>query len=141
MTPPGAPPDDDGAARVLLEAAVARAEQDLQEAAGGRTLCRIDGSGGPTPFFVKRAEGARAALGDVRRALRRDPETGVRHAADAVLAHWLGDLAQWEGRGAAPWIAYCEGGCASVESLVVRLRESTGPPGGANTSAGEPAES
>lgn len=94
----------------ILDAALARAEADLHDAAAGRALCRIDGSGGPSPFSVKRAEGARASLGDVRRAVRRG--AGLLEAAEATMAVWRTDGARWQTRGAAAWVAYCEGGCA-----------------------------
>lgn len=114
MTPEPTPPRDRAAGR--LEAAIARAEAELQTATAGRALCRIDGSGGPTPFFVKRAEGARAALGEVRRRVRRG--AGLEEACAATSQVWRVDLERWRAAGSGPWIAYCEGGCASVEALV-----------------------
>lgn len=105
-----------------LGAAMLRAEEELQVATAGRALCRIDGSGGPTPFFVKRAEGARAALADVRRRVRRG--AGVGEAAAAAAAAWRADLDRWRASGSGPWVAYCEGGCASVEALIAEVENS-----------------
>ena len=102
----------------VLAAALARSQSELQEAAAGQALCRIDGSGGPTPFFVKRAEGARAALVDVRRAVRHDAALSVADAARNVLEAWRAELAGWRARGSGPWVAYSEGGCAAVEALL-----------------------
>lgn len=113
----------------VLAAASERSARALQEASAGRALCRIDGSGGPTPFFVKRAEGDAAALSDVRRALRRAPGTGVgaevAAAALDVLGRWRADLDRWRRAGSGPWIAYCEGGCDSVEALIADLENSS----------------
>jgi hypothetical protein len=112
-TDPTTPQDGAGG---RLEAAIDRAEAELARATAGRALCRIDGSGGPTPYFVKRAEGARAALGDVRRRVRRG--AGLGEACAATLDLWRADLERWRASGSGPWIAYREGGCASVEALM-----------------------
>lgn len=122
-----------------LESALERSERALQEASSGRALCRIDGSGGPTPFAVKRAEGGRAALADVRRAYRRDAGQGLRGAAVTTLERWRTDLERWRERGAGPWIAYCEGGCSSVEALIADLATaSAGTPDDASASGSAP---
>ncbi len=122
-----------------LESALERSERVLQEASAGHALCRIDGSGGPTPFAVKSAEGGRAALADVRRAYRRDAGRGVRGAAVTTLERWRADLDRWRERGAGPWIAYCEGGCSSVEALIADLATaSAGIPDDASASGAEP---
>ena len=110
-----------------LAAAIARAQEDLHVAAQGQALCRIDGSGGPTPFFVKRAEGAHAALVDVRRELRHRDEPALTAAAERVLGRWRSDLRRWQERKAGPWIAYCEGGCAAVEALLGEVPGSRRP--------------
>lgn len=131
---------DDGAARAAMDAAIERSGRALTEATAGRALCRIDGSGGPTPFFVKRAEGDLAALVDVRRRHRRDASERPLAAAKAVLGRWAADLDRWRERGSGPWIAYCEGGCAAVEALVDDLTAAEAPVAAVNSSAGTSAD-
>lgn len=94
----------------------------LADATGGAALCRIGPDAGEGRLAVKRAEGAAAALADLRDALR--------HAAasdsvlDQVEARWQGDLASHHSRGSAPeWTAYCQGG-------IDALREVATPRGG-----------
>lgn len=81
----------------------------LADATGGAALCRIGPDAGEGRLAVKRAEGAAAALADLRDALRRGAASDS--ALDQVDARWQGDLASHRARASAPeWIAYCQGG-------------------------------
>lgn len=56
----------------------------LNAATGGAPLCRTDGS----RQGVKESEGAAAAVGDVRRALRREPDRDPLAVLEEVGQHW-----------------------------------------------------
>lgn len=86
----------------------------LAEATGGAALCRIGPEAGEGRPAVKRAEGAAAALADLRDALRRqgDPDAALEH----VYGQWTADLQSHRTRGSGTeWVAYCEGGVAAID--------------------------
>ena len=94
-----------------VEARLAEVSTSLQAATGGAALCRIDGTGGSAKSF----EGRTAALLEVRRLLRRDPEADL----TPVLARWRADLASHTSRGSsAAWLEYVAGGVAELEHLL-----------------------
>ena len=89
------------------------ARRRLAEASGGAALCRIGPDAGEGRLAVKRAEGAAAALADLRDALRRgaDPDA----ALAAVSSAWAADARSHAERGSSPeWVAYAEGGASAV---------------------------
>lgn len=86
--------------------ALARWERE----SGGGSLCRVDLPAAERER-LKRAEGAAYALGDLARALRRQPDTPTGEVLDAVLAAW--SQQNPTGRGPA-FDAYREGGLAAL---------------------------
>jgi hypothetical protein len=85
----------------------------LHDATGGAALCRIDGTGGS----AKRLEGRMAALLEMRRLLRRDPDADP----GPVLDTWLARRAAHLARGASPaWRDYDDGGVAELEWLLAQ---------------------
>lgn len=108
----------------LVELRLEQVSAALNEATGGAALCRIDGTGGS----AKHLEGRMAALLEVRRILRRDPDAGLA----AVLDPWRSTRAAHLARGAsAAWLDYDEGGVAEIEWLLRHL-----PAQGAETAEG-----
>jgi hypothetical protein len=98
----------------LVERRLGEVTASLNEATGGAALCRIDGTGGS----AKSLEGRMAALLEVRRSLRKDPDAGVAAAA-ALVERWRSDLQQRSVRGAsAAWQEYLAGGVAELEHLL-----------------------
>jgi hypothetical protein len=89
------------------------AREHLARASGGAALCRIGAHADADRIAVKWAEGAAAALADLRDAMRVD--AGGDDALMRVAARWTDDLGSHHQRGSAPeWIAYCEGGVAAL---------------------------
>jgi hypothetical protein len=98
----------------LIERRLGEVTASLNEATGGAALCRIDGTGGSAKSF----EGRMAALLEVRRSLRKDPDAGVT-AASALVERWRSDLQQRSARGAsAAWQEYLAGGVTELEHLL-----------------------
>lgn len=94
-----------------VEARLAEVTASLQAATGGGALCRIDGTGGSAKSF----EGRTAALLEVRRLLRRDPDADLA----PVLDRWRADLGTHTRRGSsAAWLEYVAGGVAELEHLL-----------------------
>lgn len=90
----------------LAEAAAA-----LNAATGGAALCRIGGTGGT----AKALEGRVAALQEVRRALRDDPDADLQ----IVLDRWSADLAvRRKQASSAAWLEYLEAGVAEITGLL-----------------------
>ncbi|WP_093251672.1 hypothetical protein [Tessaracoccus oleiagri] len=96
----------------------------LNAAAGDAPLCRSDG----TRQGVKEAEGAAAALGDVRRALQRDPGRSPLVVLDEVAGQWRrldGALAERP-----ETKEYLAGGMEAIEALradVEAVKPAAGP--------------
>lgn len=94
-----------------VEQRLAEVTASLNEATGGAALCRIDGTGGS----AKSLEGRMAVLLDLRRALRRDPDSGPR-TARALAQRWRDDLRTRTEAGASKaWLEYLAGGLAELE--------------------------
>ena len=110
------------------------AERALMEATGGGSLCRV--GDGPEARAVKRAEGRVAALGELRRALRRDPAARLGPVARAALDRWRADEVANADRGPS-WASYASGGAAELADLVGEL-EDVGPPGGTSAPRVDP---
>jgi hypothetical protein len=93
-----------------VETRLAELGESLTDAAGGRALCRLDGS----MTTAKELEGRAAALLEVRRGLRADPAIDLR----SILARWQADREARLHNGAAPaWHAYLTGGVAELEAI------------------------
>lgn len=101
-----------------LEQLLAAAEQDMQAAASGRSLCRITASGAPARD-VKFFEGSWAALRALSKATADLPTgSGLRAEAERLLAQWQGDLERWSAHEGSSWIPYCEGGVAGLTEFL-----------------------
>jgi hypothetical protein len=100
---------------IMLDRRIESIDVELTAAAAGRSLCAISRSVGSVPT-VKYLEGRRAALGDVRRALRAGrPFTEV--LADRAGA-WRAELARTiDSSMGVDWQAYRAGGVDELESL------------------------
>lgn len=99
-----------------VERRIDEARERLAQATGGAALCRIGADAGEGRLAVKRAEGAAAALADLRQALRRGADPV--EARGEVLATWEADRDAHRARGSAPeWVAYCEGGVAALADV------------------------
>lgn len=123
-TMPSAPPR-----LPIVEQRLAEVSTSLNSATGGGALCRIDGTGGS----AKSLEGHMAALLELRRSLRKDPDDGAR-AATTLLDRWRSDLAERSERGAsAAWLEYLAGGVSELEHL---LADDGGPPPAGRTRSG-----
>lgn len=101
---------------VLLDDRLAAVEAALSAVAGDRSLCDLSASG-PTGQ-VKRLEGAMAALLELRRARRREPDRPLAELVDAVLATWRAEL---QGAKGPVWAAYRRGGVDELEALAGEL--------------------
>ena len=107
---------------VVIDRRIESIDLELTAAAQGRSLCAISRSVGSVPA-VKYLEGRRAALGEVRRALRAGrPFAEV--LADRTGA-WRTELARTiDSSMGADWQAYRAGGVDELESLDVPSRPS-----------------
>lgn len=93
-----------------LEERLAEVSRSLTAATGGQALCRLDGHVAP----AKELEGRMAALLELRRALRADPDADMHAIAD----RWRRDLASRRAKGSsAAWLAYLAGGLAELEGV------------------------
>lgn len=102
----------------LVEQRLAEVSASLNAATGGAALCRIDGTGGS----AKSLEGRMAALLEVRRVLRRDPDADL----SAIEARWRADLALRQAKGSpAAWTDYLSAGADEVARLTARPTEVT----------------
>ena len=97
--------------RRLEEVALA----DLAAATGDTSLCALARSGRSHPA-AKLHEGAARALADVRRGLRRAPETEPATVLAEVTEKWLADQAAMAPRGR-EWEAYHAGGLDALDRL------------------------
>jgi hypothetical protein len=95
----------------LVEQRLAEVSGSLNAATGGAALCRIDGTGGS----AKSLEGRMAALLEVRRTLRRDPDADLAPMA----ARWRADLELRRAKGSsAAWIDYSSSGTDELARLL-----------------------
>lgn len=99
-----------------LEERLAHVERELAAVAGDRSLCDLSASG-PTGQ-VKRWEGAMAALLELRRAHRRQPDRPLAELTGEVLAAWRAELEAARGP---VWEAYRRGGVDELEALAGEL--------------------
>lgn len=88
----------------------------LAEATGGAPLCRIGPDPGDGRLVIKRAEGAAAALADLRDALRRGMEPAEAIAVTSATWQEL-SRAHAERRSGPEWTAYADGGSAALSSV------------------------
>lgn len=103
--------------------ALRAAEGALVRAAGGGPLCGAGCSSPPAGVAaVKRAEGARSSLRAVAKRAAAHPEEARGDVVHGVALTWAADLERWRSRGAADWVAYCEGGLAALDALAAELR-------------------
>lgn len=101
---------------LLARATQVRADavQYLTILAGDASMCAIGRSGRSFPA-AKYHEGRQSAAGQVRRALRTDPDAGPAVIADA-RAEWEQMLADAEGKGR-DWVAYATGGLDALGEI------------------------
>jgi hypothetical protein len=92
----------------------ADAVRHLTLLAGDASMCAIGRSGRSFPA-AKYHEGRQSAAGQVRRALRRDPDAGP-GVIDAVRAQWQQTLATAEAKGR-DWVAYATGGLDALGEI------------------------
>src|SRR5512139_2788662 len=91
----------------VVEQRLAEVTASLSTATGGAALCRIDGTGGS----AKSLEGRMAALLEVRRTLRRDPDADL----SAMAVRWQADLELRRAKGSsAAWTDYLSAGAAEL---------------------------
>ncbi|MCB1002087.1 MAG: hypothetical protein KDB40_22525 [Acidimicrobiales bacterium] len=89
-------------------------EQDLAAAAGGASMCAISRVAGSVPA-AKHLEGRLAAVGELRRAVRRGG--AVDDATIDLLVEWRAQLERARAGGMGPdWIAYRAGGVDELAS-------------------------
>ena len=101
-----------------LERLLAAAEDDMQAAASGRSLCRITASGAPARD-VKYFEGSWAALRALTRAAADLPdESEIPAEAERLRTQWQADLERWRANEGSSWIPYCEGGVAALTQFL-----------------------
>jgi hypothetical protein len=101
----------------LVQSRLDEVSGSLQAATGGAALCRIDGTGGSAKWL----EGRMAALLEVRRLLRRDPQADP----GPLLDRWRANREAHLARGTSPaWRDYDDGGVTELEWL---LAQGTGP--------------
>jgi hypothetical protein len=104
----------------LVQERLDQVSGSLHVATGGAALCRIDGTGGS----AKHLEGRMAALLEVRRVLRRDPQADP----GPLLDRWRANREAHLARGASPaWRDYDDGGVAELEWLLAQ-RSPAGAP-------------
>lgn len=108
------PPDLQPARPVAdpLARRLAVVEAELAAVAGDRSLCELSASG-PTGH-LKRWEGAMAALLELRRARRAQPESSLDALAEALARSWQAELDAAKGP---VWAAYRRGGVDELEAL------------------------
>ena len=100
-----------------LHELIAQAEADLNDRAGGASLCTLTRAGISVPG-VKYSEGRWAALREVQRASKRSP-TDSAEAARFSLESWQAALESVRARDAAvDWIAYRSGGVDALHQLL-----------------------
>lgn len=87
----------------------------LDRHAGGQPLCRV---GAATSGGLKQAEGAVAALTDVARRHRTQPEEGLSASAAHVLQAWRAELTERDGP---HWQAYRAGGEQAIWDLTTDI--------------------
>jgi len=100
----------------ILKQLLDLAEQELQSASGGSSLCRLTTSGSPGAA-VKRAEGQWAALKE----LSRKPQPGCDDylsTARQLLERWTHHLDQWSIDPRSSWVPYCQGGIEGLERFI-----------------------
>lgn len=96
----------------------------MEAASGGESLCSISRTGRRIPG-VKYPEGRWAAMRELQRGLRRDPDRDPASVALDLLAVWEGDLAvRIEGEQGS-WIDYRTGGCDALTEIAEMLGGST----------------
>jgi hypothetical protein len=106
----------------LIEAAMA----GLDAAAGGGAVCAFTKAGTPVPG-IKHHEGRWAALNEVARRCRRDPQDPAT-AALQISEDWSADLERLTQRDAGPdWIAYRTGGLDALGDLVAAAAPTAHP--------------
>jgi hypothetical protein len=110
----------------VLEHRRAAAESVLLAATAGEPLCRITEGGDPTE--PRYAEGALAAVTELRRQVRATPEAGALAVAQSLLASWEVEQNASAGRGVA-WSAYRNGGVAELRGIVAELAPGEDPSG------------
>jgi hypothetical protein len=95
----------------VVEQRLAEVTASLNAATGGAALCRIDGTGGS----AKTLEGRMAALLEVRRTLRRDPDADLA----AIAERWRADLEVRRAKGSsAAWTDYLSAGAEELTRLL-----------------------
>ena len=105
----------------LLEAAKA----GLDGAAGGGAVCAFTKAATPVPG-IKYHEGRWAALNEVARRCRRDPQDPATAALE-ISAVWSADLERLAQRDAGPdWLAYRRGGLDALADLLTAADPTTG---------------
>jgi hypothetical protein len=112
----------------VVEQRLAEVTASLNTATGGAALCRIDGTGGS----AKSLEGRMAALLEVRRTLRRDPDADL----SAIADRWHADLELRRAKGSsAAWTDYLSAGAAELASLVAHAPGDASPKPGSVSAA------
>lgn len=117
---------DPDAQLTVLDEHMARADRQLQIAAGDKSMCAIARSGACYPA-AKYHEGARSALVQVRRAVQHCDGTAPADLAAAVhtvTADWTARFA-YLAAGSVEWRAYLAGAAQALQDLTEDL---TGPP-------------
>lgn len=92
----------------------ADATRHLTALAGNASMCAIGRSGRSFPA-AKFHEGRQAAAGEVRRALRRDPDADS-ETLQVITAEWDRALRDAEAKGP-DWVAYASGGLDALAEL------------------------
>jgi hypothetical protein len=101
-----------------LDRRLALVMPQLTATAGGASLCMISRSTGPVEG-AKYLEGRMAVLTELRRAVRRSPDSPFGVVADPIARQWRSDLELQRERGAAGgWVAYRAGGVDELQELL-----------------------
>ena len=100
----------------ILEQLLDLAEQELQSASGGSSLCRLTASGSPGAA-VKRAEGQWAALKELARKQQQGCDDYL-STARQIKERWTHDLDHWSIDPRSSWVPYRQGGIEALERFI-----------------------